>query len=145
MVFFWVELNLLKVAFLARKRGNELRKTLKTKKFFLRGGVKAKKPDLIFDIRHVLRRLEDVVLVVVVVDGLRRLRPDAEHFADLALLQRVRLLQDLLVQPVGMADPWNRIWNALKKYFQSGPRTIRMSRTKSEFSIIKKTVSSNST
>ena len=44
MVFFWVELNLLKVAFLARKRGNELRKTLKTKTFFLRGGVKEKKP-----------------------------------------------------------------------------------------------------
>ena len=77
--------------------------------------MESKKPDLIFDIRHVLRRLEDVVLVVV--DGLRRLRPDAEHFADLALLQRVRLLQDLLVQPVGMADPRNRIWNALKKKF----------------------------
>ena len=127
MVFFWVELNLLKVALLARKRGNELRKTLKTKTFFLRGGVKEKKPDLIFDIRHVLRRLEDVVLVVVVVDGLRRLRPDAKHLADLALLQRVRLLQDLLVQPVGMADPRNRIWNALKKII-----SIRTKKNKNE-------------
>jgi hypothetical protein len=67
---------------------------------------------LIFDVGH-LARLEDLVLVVLAGRG-RLLQLREEHLADLALLQRVRLLQDLLVQPVRVLDPRNGIGDALE-------------------------------
>ena len=63
---------------------------------------------------------DDVVLIVFfvfVVVGRDRFEFREKHFADLALLQRVVLLQDLLVQPVGMSDARNGVGNALEKQF----------------------------
>ena len=44
-----------------------------------------------------------------------RLFAGLEHFADLPLLERVVLLHDLLVQPVGVLDAGNRIGDTLRK------------------------------